>query len=543
MKVLIIGGNEAGTKVAAKLKREDCSIEVTIMTKESEISYASCGIPYYVGDVIDDLSKLIINTPKAFSELTGVNVVTEVEVIKVNTEEKIVTAMENSTGSEQLYSYDKLVIACETTSITPAVDGIDKEGVFFTGSLRDAKKLKTMIQDGSVKRAVVVGAGYSGLEMAANLHAKGVKVSMIEASSHILKDAYDSEIAEYIENKMALSGVMVLTGVVLEGVSGNENIEKVLTNKRPIKADIVLLATGITANTKFLIGSGIEMKDGIILTDGEMKTNKMDVYAVGDCTYVSNGLTKESIWAPMGSTATILGRILAKNMLSEKKQSQSVLETSIAKIPGNLTIGRTGITEKKAKALGYEVETVVIATEDKSQFYPDSKMLVMKLLADKLSRKVLGIQVVGGGAVDKIIDIAVMGISLEVSLNQLENLDFAYAPPFSTVIHPFSTAINILQNKLDGTFKTMTPTQFKNTDLTQWRIVDTSRQPAIPGADYLHINEITETFDQYPKDEKILLVCNRGRRAYLAQNLLKQLGYSNVYVLEGGSIVSEVSIL
>ena len=280
MKVLILGGVAAGTKVAAKLLRENRDYEVTILTKGKDISYAGCGLPYYVGDVIHDRAQLIVNTPEQYAKLTGAAVLTETEATAVKPEAHVVEAKDLKTGEVREYSYDKLVISTGASPFVPDIPGLDLDNIFVMRTPDDAIGLREAVESGTVKRAVIAGGGFIGLEVAENLAAQGVKVTVIDMAPHVLPNFLDSEMAEYIENKMADAGIMALTGTALAGVTGEGKVEKVQTSRRAIKADALILAIGIRPNTAFLEGTGIEMIKGTVVTDQYMQTNVEDIYAI-----------------------------------------------------------------------------------------------------------------------------------------------------------------------------------------------------------------------------------------------------------------------
>ena len=540
MRVLILGGVAAGTKAAAKLRREDPSCQVTVLTKGRDISYAGCGLPYYVGDVIHDRSELIVNTPEKFARLTGAEVLTETEAVAVHPAEHRVEARNLKTGETAQYTYDKLVIATGASPFVPPVAGMDLKNVFVMRTPDDAIALREAVESGAVKRAVVAGGGFIGLEVAENLAARGVKTTVIDFAPHVLPNFLDPEMSEYVENRMAEAGVMPLTGVSLEGAEGDGRVEKVLTSRRAMKADALVLAIGIRPNTAFLEGSGIEMVKGAILTDQYLRTNVADVYACGDCAMVANRQTGRPAWSPMGSTANIAGRILAGNLAGGETAYPGVLGTGVAKLPGGLNVGRTGLTETAARAAGCDVVSVTAAMDDKAHYYPGAGLFIIKLTADRAGRKLLGVQVLGPGAVDKITDIAVTAISLGASVDQLAALDFAYAPPFSTAIHPFAHAVNILINKLGGTMDSITPAEYAAGAAEGWTVIDCAQKPSLPEKRYLDFAGISGEVSGLGRDEPLLLVCTKGRRAYLAQNRLKYYGYTNTKVLEGGTTFTEM---
>ena len=538
MKVLVLGGVAAGTKVAAKLMREDRGSEVIILNKGKDISYAGCGLPYYVGHVIEDRAQLIVNTPESYSALTGVQVLCETEAVKVDPSAKKVTAVNVNTKEETVYDYDKLVIAVGASPVKPPIDGCDLENVFFMRTPDDAIRLRQVIDGGNIKRAVVVGAGYIGLEIAENLKEQGIRPFVLDMAPHVLP-GFDPEMAEFVEGKLADSGIPVVTGVTVTGIEGDGKVEKVLTSKKAYKADLVVMSAGIRPNTAFLADTGLEMVKGTILTNEFGETNIPDIYAAGDCAMVHNALTGKAAWSPMGSTANMAGRAIAQNMAGEKVSYRGVLGTAVCKLPG-INVGRTGLTEEQAKAEGFDPVSVISVVDDKAHYYAGAGTFVVKMIADRASLRLLGLQVIGAGAVDKMVDIAVTGIMLKGTLPDLANMDLAYAPPFSTAIHPFEHTLNILLNKINGTFETISPAEYANGAAEGYKVVDTGLTPSVEGAMYVELTSVNGPVDGLDPEEKILLVCNKGKRAYLLQNRLKYYGYKNTRVLEGGSTFTEV---
>ena len=539
MKVLVLGGVAAGTKIAAKLMREDRANEVIVLNKGKNISYAGCGLPYYVGHVIENKEELIVNTPLKYEKLTGVKVLTEVEAINVEPEAKKVTAVDLKTQETKEYTYDKLVIAVGASPVKPPIEGCDLENVFFMRTPEDAIRLRETIDGGGIKKAVVVGAGYIGLEIAENLKTLGVRPFVLDMAPQILAPGFDKEMADYAEGKLSESGIPVVTGVAVTAIEGNGKVEKVVTSKKAYKADLVVLSAGIRPNTAFLKDTGLEMFKGTILTNEYGETNLPDIYAAGDCAMVHNAITGKAAWSPMGSTANIAGRVIAQNMMGAKISYGGTLGTAVCKLPG-INVGRTGLTEVQAKEEGFDPISVVTIVDEKAHYYPGAGLLAVKMIADRKTERLLGVQVVGDGAVDKIVDIAVTGIMLKGTLTQLSDLDFAYAPPFSTAIHPFAHTLNVLKNKLQGKFETFTPAEYADGAAEGYRLIDVSIQPATEGAPYVELTDVNGLIDGFDPEEKLLLVCNKGKRAYLLQNRMKFYGYKNTKALEGGNFFSDV---
>ena len=540
MRVVVVGGVAAGTKIAAKLMREDRNNEVIVLNKGKNISYAGCGLPYYVGHVIEEKEQLIVNTPEKYSKLTGVTVLTETEAVKVDAEAKKVTAMDVNSKEEKVYDYDKLVISVGASPVKPPIEGLDLENVFFMRTPEDAIRLREIVDAGGVKKAVVVGAGYIGLEIAENLKLQGVRPFVLDMAPQVLP-GFDTEMSEYIENKLVESGIPVVTGVTVTGIEGNGKVEKVLTSKKAYKADLVVLSAGIRPNTAFLENSGLEMFKGTIITNEFGETNIPDIYAAGDCAMVKNAVTGKAAWSPMGSTANIAGRIIAQNMTGKKLSYRGVLGTAVCKLP-ELNVGRTGLTEAQAKEEGFDPISVVTVVDDKAHYYPDASTFIIKMIADKATERLLGVQVIGSGAIDKVVDIAVTGIMLKGTLSDLADMDLAYAPPFSTAIHPFEHTLNVLRNKLNGAFETFTPAEYAAGNAEGYKVIDACLQPSIEGAPYIELTTVEGPIEGLGLDEKLLLVCNKGKRAYLLQNRMKHYGYTNTKVLEGGITFSDVEV-
>ncbi|MDO4467255.1 MAG: FAD-dependent oxidoreductase [Bacillota bacterium] len=540
MKVLVLGGVAAGTKIAAKLMREDRANEVLVINKGKNISYAGCGLPYYVGHVIEEKEELIVNTPEKYQKLTGVKVLTETEAIKVDPEAKKVIAKDCNTGAETEYDYDKLVISVGASPVKPPIEGMDLENVFFVRTPEDAIAIRDVVDSGNIKKAVVVGAGYIGLEIAENLKARGVRPFVLDMAPTVLP-GFDTEMAGKVADTLFAAGIPVVTGVRVTGIEGNGKVEKVLTNKKAYKTDLVIMSAGIRPNTAFLEGTGIEMFKGTILTNEFGETNIKDIYAAGDCAMVHNAITGKPAWSPMGSTANIAGRLIAQNMMGKEKGYRGVLGTAVCKLPG-MNVGRTGLTEEQAKAEGFNPISVITIVDDKAHYFPGASTFTIKLIADKDTLKLLGVQVLGSGAVDKVVDIAATGIMCKATLADLADMDLAYAPPFSTAIHPFEHTLNVLMNKINGNFNTFTPVEFANGEAEGYKIIDACLKPSIDGAPYVDLTTVEGPIDGLGLDDKILLVCNKGKRAYLLQNRMKFYGYTNTKVLEGGIGFNDVEV-
>ena len=530
MKVVVLGGVAAGTKTAAKLKREHPHDEVVLYTKGSEISYAGCGLPYYVGGVIQSEAALIVNTPQKFAALTGVEVHTGCEIVSMDPNGHTVC-----TKDQETIGYDKLVLAVGAEPIVPPVVGTELSGVFSVRTPKDAIQIRQYIQDKNCKNAVVVGGGFIGLEMAENLMKQGLTVTLMDMASQLMPNLLDPEMADYLRRHLVKKGLRILTGTTLKGIQGSDAVCAVESSAGVQSAELVILAVGIRPATRFLADSGLAMEQGIILTDRQHKTNLEDVFAVGDCAMVYNRITGKPQWSAMGSTANITGRELALSLAGEATSYPGCLGTGVAKISEDLNAARTGLTMQQAIDAGFDPESIVAILNDKAHYYAGSANFVVKLIADRESHRLLGLQVFGEGEVDKMADIAVMALSMKARLEDLIPMDFAYAPPFSTAIHPMAAACGILLNKLAGRMDSFTPAEYQAGKAEGYRLVDAQPQPTVPGLPWFDLTHPKESAQQFDPNEKLLLVCAKGKRAYLSQNKLRALGFTQVKVLEGGA--------
>ncbi|RDY28245.1 pyridine nucleotide-disulfide oxidoreductase [Romboutsia weinsteinii] len=532
MDILVIGGVAAGTKTAAKLKRENRDYNVTIITKGKDISYAGCGLPYYVGGVIENKESLIVNTPKNFEKLTGVKVITDTEALKINRELKTVKAINTITNEENEFSYNKLVIATGADPIKPNLEGINLQGVHYVRTPEDAINLREIIENEDIKRAVVVGGGFIGLEIAENLLENNIKTTVVDACENI-PPGFDKDVSRYLQDKLIDEGIMVLTNEKVVSIIGDEKVSKIKTDKRAIKADIVIMSVGIRPNSRIAYDCGISLENNkTISVNYKMQTDDEDIFAVGDCASVKNILTNNSAWSPMGSSANKEGRCVARTIAGKESKFKGVLGTSIVKIL-DISAARTGLTEEEAKVYGYNVESVIVPLDDKAHYYPGSGLLFIKLIADRKSEKILGAQVFGKGSVDKQIDTVATAIHFEGKLNDLQDLDLAYAPPFSTAISPLGHAANVLLNKIYEDVEIVRFEEFINNQ-DEYKIVDVNKVATLEDALFVDLSKINGKIEGLEYDDKILLVCQRGKRAYLTYNRMKHYGYTDISVLEGG---------
>ncbi len=542
MKVVIIGAVAAGTKAAAKLKRENPDALVEIYSKGADISFAGCGLPYYVGGEIETREELVVNTPEKFAGLTGAAVFPGQEAIRVDPAAKTVQLRSVSDAGEQTVSYDKLVIATGASPIVPPIEGVELPGVFTVRTPDDAVAIRDYIKTNGCKKAAVVGAGFIGMEMAENLMLQGLDVTVVDMMGQILPNILDPEMASYAAKQLRKDGLKLQLGTAVCGIHGDGKAQVLDTNAGSIPAEVVILSIGIRPSTAFLEHTGIEMEKGAIIVDEFQQTSVSDIYAAGDCALVKNYITGGSQWSAMGSTANITGRALAKTLTGHPSAYAGCLGTGVVKLGRRLNAGRTGLSEQQAVSAGFDPVSVICITDDKAHYYPDSDFFVTKLIAERSTGKLLGVQVIGAGAVDKMTDIAVVGISAGLRISDFDTMDLSYAPPFSTAIHPFVQACYILENKRQGNLETVTPAEYAAGAAKGYKIIDVQPEAGIPGAPWVDLGKVNGPIPGIPQDEKLLLVCNRGKRGYFLQNRLKHFGYTNTRVLEGGTTFNTVRV-
>ncbi|MDY5931709.1 MAG: FAD-dependent oxidoreductase [Candidatus Ornithospirochaeta sp.] len=537
MKVIVLGGVAAGTKAAAKLRRESCESEIVLYTKSRDVSYAGCGLPYYISGEVEDRSSLIVNTPESFEKLTGVKVRTGMEAVAVDTASRTVSFADGETDS-----YDKLVIATGAEPIVPDVNGTDKQGVFTLRSVDDAVAIRSYIEKEDIKRAIVVGAGLIGLETAEAMKKRGIEVTVVDMASELLPSLFDSDMSRFIRKKLQSEGIRLALGSRLEEISGDASATGIRTDRGAFDGRLVVLAIGIRPATGFLASSGIEMDNGYIVVDSMMRTSADGVYAAGDAVVVRSAITGKKRLSAMGSTANITGRILSKGMFHDDCSYRGCLGTAVARILPGFSIGRTGLTEREALSEGFDAVSVSIVVNDKPAYFPGSGNVAIRLVADRSTGRMLGVQAAGEGAVDKIVDTAAAGISMKACLSDYDSMDLAYAPPFSTAINPLVQACYVLENKISGVLESFTPEEYYAGKAKDYEVVDVNSSPTIPGARFVSSDSLEKAFEGEDRDKKLLLVCARGRKSYLVQNRLKAMGFTNTRSLEGGVFLNDVRV-
>lgn len=541
MKILIIGSVAAGTSVAAKARRNSEENEIVIYDKDTDISYAVCGIPYAIGGEIPDFEELTPRDAKWFKKRYNVDIFTSHEVIAINHEKKEISGKHLITGDLFTDDYDLLVFATGSTPKAPdAFEESNFSNVFQVKNINSGKKVKSFIENKKPTTAVVVGAGYIGLEVAEQLKERGIKVIILQRGKHPMSHL-DWDMSIRIEDEMVKQGIDFRPEETIQSLVGDTQLDEVITNKgTKLSADMYILATGVRPNVALAQSIGVKLgKAGAIATDNTLQTNIPDVYAVGDVAESFHVITGKPIYRPLASTANKMGRIAGDAMTGGQLRFQGVLGTGILRF-FDLTIAQTGLTEKEALAEGYEVAVLSNIKPDKPD-YMHGKEMVIKAVADKLTHRILGVQIIGPQGVDKRIDVFASTITLGVTAEDLFHMDLAYAPPFSTTKDPVAYTGMALTNALT-TAPLITPhdlmeLQKNNENIT---IIDT-RDPKsyeknhVLNAINIPLAELREKASTLDKSKKTIVYCNKGVTGNASQNVLRSKGFKEVYNLSGGN--------
>jgi NADPH-dependent 2,4-dienoyl-CoA reductase/sulfur reductase-like enzyme/rhodanese-related sulfurtransferase len=554
-RVVIIGGVACGPKTAARLRRLDPEVEITLIDKGEVLSYGACGMPYYVsGDVerIDALLETPVGVKRDsgfFKKVKGFDALTGTEATAIDRERKLVEAVNVGSGEKQTLPYDKLVLATGATPFVPPIPGLDLEGVFHMHYFEDASKVNDVVAQMKGKKAVIIGGGLIGLEMAEAFRARGMEVALVEMLPTVMGLLLDEGMGRLAMKHMAQKGVQLRMNERVEALegSGEGKLRLVKTSGGELEADIALMAIGVRPSSRLAAEAGLAVDPkGGILIDSFCQTSDPDIYAGGDCVTNASlsGLSGERLFCPQGSTSNKHGRIIANHIAERSEPFDGVLGTVICKA-FDITIGRTGLTEEQAKALGYDVETVLCPGPDMPHYYPTAKPMCIKLVVDRQTRRLVGFQGVGAGDVDKRLDVAATAITFGATIDAMAHLDLGYAPPYAPPLDPILTAAHIAQNKLDGVTKAISPVEFRrkmeqgDTDmvLLDVRSPKEREQVRLPYEDrtlHIPLGALREKVGELPKDKKIVPFCKLSLRGYEAERILSSAGLSNVAFLDGG---------
>jgi NADPH-dependent 2,4-dienoyl-CoA reductase/sulfur reductase-like enzyme/rhodanese-related sulfurtransferase len=540
-RIVIIGAVASGTKSAAKARREDPDVKITLVTDEDEISYASCGTPYFVSDIIKDSNSLIIREPAYFRKMLNVDVLTGHRAESIDSIAKNVEIKNLQSNQSITLDYDRLVLAVGASPNIPSFKGVEHGNILTLHNIPSAIQIKSLIQQKKINNALIVGGGFIALEMAESLISYGINTRLIIRREQILSN-FDKDIALLVQNYIKTKGVQVLEeDEVMEfEADKNGNIANVITKKQTLPAEFVLLATSIRPNVQLAMKAGIEIgQTGAIYVNEKLETNIPDIYAVGDCAETMHLITKKPVWTPLATTANKHGRVAGINITGGNDTFPGILGTFVVKV-FDWTIAKTGLSENEAIKNGFETETVIVPANDKAHYYPGSKRIIIKLIAEKGSRLLLGAEIVGDGVVDKRVDVIASALTGRATIEQLSKYDLSYAPPYSSPMDPVITAANVLRNKLDGETNSISSieTKEKQDMKDDFILLDVRTKPEydsgyIEGCLHIPLNELRSKIDQLDKSKEIVTYCGVGLRASHAHRILKKAGFADTKFMEG----------
>jgi len=541
-KILIVGGVAGGASAAARLRRLDENAEIVMFERGTYISFANCGLPYYIGETIKDRSKLMVQTPENLKARFNIDVRINSDVIGVDTQAKKVRVNSVDQGTYE-ESYDYLILSPGAKPIKPPIPGIDSEFIFTVRNIPDTDRIKSYVDQAGTRSAIVIGGGFIGIEMAESLRERGLDVSLIEAAPHILAP-FDSEMVAFAEKEMMDHGVKLVLGDGVEAFHDKEKgIEVSLKSGLQLSADLVILAIGVTPDTEFIKNSGFELgARGHIIVNEYMQTNSEGVYAVGDAVETTD-LDGQRATVPLAGPANKQGRIAADNIHGLNTVYKGTQGTSIIKV-FSLTGASTGFNERTLQRMNIPYRTIYVHPNSHAGYYPGAKAIAMKLLFNDEGR-ILGAQAFGSEGVDKRIDVIATVLRLKGTVDDLAELELAYAPPFSSAKDPVNMAGYLAQNVLSGqldifTVKDLETLQPNEQVLLDVRTAAEYEQGHIDGAVLIPVDELRERMNELDKDKEIYAYCGVGIRGYIAARILTEHGYK-VKNLTGGYRTYEMS--
>lgn len=540
VKYLIVGGVAGGATTAARLRRMDESAEIIMFERGEHISYANCGLPYYVGDVITERANLLLQTPESFKRRLNVDVRINNEVVRIDRENKLVEINNLSNKTSYTESYDKLIVSPGAEPIKPPIPGIKDEAIFTVRNVRDTDKIKAFINENKPKKAVVVGAGFIGLEMAENLHHLGMMVTIIEMAEQVMTPL-DYEMAAVVHQHLKIKNVeFYLKDGVSEFKKTEDHLVIKLQSGRTVDADMVILSIGVKPETKLIKEAGIELApNGGIKVNEYLQTSDPNIYVLGDAMAFPHPITGKYTNAYLAGPANKQARILANNLvLGHKEVYKGAIATAIAKV-FDLTIGSTGLAEKVLKKEGISYISNIIHNGSHAGYYPGAMPTTIKITFDPKSGKLFGAQVIGYIGVDKRIDLIATVLKRGGTIYDLQEIEHAYAPPYSSAKDPVNQAGFTAGNIIEGLVNIIHWDELHQLHGADNFILDV-RTPEefelgqIEGAINIELDEIRNHLDEIPKDKKIIIYCGVGLRGYFAARILMQRGFDNVYNLSGG---------
>lgn len=539
MKVVIVGGVAGGATAAARIRRLDEKAEIVVFERSGHISYANCGLPYYIGDVITDPEELTLQTPESFWRRFRISVKTSHEVTAIHPERKTVSVRNLITGEAFEEEYDKLVLSPGAKPVLPPLPGVQSEKIFTLRTVEDTFRIKEYIKNMQPKTAAIIGGGFIGLELAENMHALGMDVTVFEMGSQLL-NPFDTDMAAFIHSELRKHGIALKLNTTVDSFKEKDNgLDVHLKNEDTLHTDMVVLAVGVTPDTQLAKEAGLQLGlRGSILVNDRMETSVPDIYAAGDAVQVKHFVTGEDALISLAGPANKQGRIIADNICGGNSRYTGSQGSSIIKI-FDLTAAVSGINESAAKRAGLKVDSVILSPMNHAGYYPGGKVMTMKVIFEKETFRLLGAQIVGYDGVDKRIDVLATAIRAGLEGTDLKDLDLAYAPPYSSAKDPVNMAGFMIDN-------------IKNGILKQWHLEDIADLPEdgsitkldtrtvqeyarghIDGFINIPVDELRERLHEIEKGKPVYVICQSGLRSYIASRILEGNGFS-AYNFSGG---------
>ena len=538
MKVVIVGGVAGGATAAARIRRLDEQAQIVVFERSGFISYANCGLPYYIGGIIEDPEELTLQTPESFFSRFRIHMKVYHEVIAIYPDKKTVSVKNLETGDIFEERYDKLLLSPGAKPVWPSLPGINSRKVFTLRTVEDTLRIKEFITENNPKSAVMIGGGFIGLEMAENLRESGIEVTIVQRPKQLM-NPFDGDMAAFIHNEVRKHGVNLALGHSVEGFEElNDGIRVLLKDNVFIDTDMVVLAIGVSPETALAKEAGLALgvKDSILVNE-RMQTSVPDIYAVGDAVQVKHFVTGENTLIALAGPANKQGRIAADNICGGDSKYSGSQGSSVIKI-FDMTAATTGINETNARKLGLDVDTVILSPMSHAGYYPGGKVMTMKVVFEKETYRLLGAQIVGYEGVDKRIDVLATAIFAKLKATQLKDLDLAYAPPYSSAKDPVNMAGFMIDNISKGLKQWHLEDIHKlsgdeNVILLDTRTKSEYSRGHINGFRNIPVDELRERIDEIDAGKPVYVICQSGLRSYIATRILEGYGFE-AYNFAGG---------
>ncbi len=542
-RLLVIGGVAAGPKAAAKARRCDPKMEILIYQEEEEISYAGCGLPYFISGVIKKREQLISRTPGKFA-IDGIKVLRRRRIERIDTQKKVIQGENLDSGEIFEDHFDRLVIATGAEPIRPKIEGLNLKHVFTLRSIADADAILHTLQSDTLRKVAIAGGGYIGLEMAESLLELEKEVTIVELAPQILT-LFDEDFAEILRRYLETKGIQIFTSEGIQSLSGREGrVTQIRTTHREMAVDAVLLSLGVRPKVGLAKEAGLRIGEtGAIWVNERMETSVEGIYAAGDCAETTHLVTGKRVWIPLGSTANKQGRVAGVNLCGGHAVFQGVMGTTIFKV-FDFNVAKTGLSMREAQKEGFSPIQAIVKGYDRAHYYPDGKESTLKIVADQHTGRILGGQALGKGPSDKFIDIIAMALHGKMTAQELANVDLAYAPPFSPVLSPVIVAANVLTNKLEGRVSGIPLSEVKeklSTSKDSFQVLDVREEDEvnekkIPGSEWIPLSQLNKQKGRLDRTREFAIHCETGLRSYKACIQLQQEGFENVKNIDGGML-------